>query len=82
MLVSEILGDQPLSESMLPTFRHARQELLRPDALILPGRLTLWVTVARIDGLERVCSFPSSQRAEGMEGGEDEERWARRLGYL
>lgn len=49
-----------MSESVLPSFRHARSELLAPDALILPSRLTLWVTVARIEGLECVCAFPFS----------------------
>lgn len=64
ILVSEIFGDQPLSESVLPSFRHARSELLAPDARILPSRLVLWATVARIEGLERVCAFPSSSSAE------------------
>lgn len=69
VLVSEIFGDQPLSESILPSFRHARSELLEPDALILPCRLTLWATVVRIEGLERVCAFPSSTSTEEVHWG-------------
>jgi hypothetical protein len=55
--VSEIFGDQPLSESVLPTFKHARSELLSADALIIPSTVRILCALAHIEDLDSLCSI-------------------------
>ncbi len=42
VLVSEILGSGLLNEGVLPSHRHAKQQLLTPDAVVIPARATLF----------------------------------------
>ena len=42
MLVSETFGDDPFSESFLPSLAHAREHLLTHDALVIPYGLDLY----------------------------------------
>lgn len=39
VLVSEMLGNDPLGESILNIFKDARERLLKEDAVVLPGRI-------------------------------------------
>ncbi|MDQ3895967.1 MAG: 50S ribosomal protein L11 methyltransferase [Actinomycetota bacterium] len=41
VLISEIIGDDPLGEQILPTFADARERLLVADARMIPSRLRL-----------------------------------------
>jgi hypothetical protein len=41
VLVSEIIGDDPLAERILPTFADARERLLVADARVIPSRLQI-----------------------------------------
>lgn len=43
VLVTEIIGDGPLDERVLEYVADARQRLLKPDARIIPARLTVYV---------------------------------------
>jgi protein arginine N-methyltransferase 1 len=42
VLVSEILGNEPLSESILQATTDARTRLLKPDARLIPGRVKVF----------------------------------------
>lgn len=42
VLVSEILGADPLDESILEVFRDARQRLLKPEARLIPRALSVY----------------------------------------
>lgn len=48
VLVSEIIGNDPLAEGVLETFVDARQRLLTPDARILPQAVTISVVPVRL----------------------------------
>ncbi len=54
VLVSEIIGDDPLRERILPTFADARERLLVEGARIIPNRL-------------RICALPLEVPAERLE---------------
>ena len=41
LLVAEVIGNEPLEEEILETTLDARQRLLKPDARMIPHRLTL-----------------------------------------
>jgi tetratricopeptide (TPR) repeat protein len=43
LLISEIFDIGLLGEYVLPVIGHARQELLAPDAIVLPGRASVWM---------------------------------------
>ena len=49
LLVSEILGSEPLDEGVLHHFRDARARLLQPDARSIPGRLRVFAYPATVD---------------------------------
>lgn len=51
VVVSEILGSDPLSEGVLPTLAHARANLAVPGALWAPSSLTLHAALARSGAL-------------------------------
>ena len=42
VLVSEIIGDDPLGESIIPCFKDARERLLKPGARVVPHRLRIF----------------------------------------
>ncbi len=54
VLVSEIIGDDPLGEQILPTFEDARARLLTGEARIIPSRV-------------QVCALPLEVPAKSME---------------
>lgn len=47
VIVSEILGSDPLSEGALPTLRHASEQLLAPDGEFVPARIVLRAALAQ-----------------------------------
>lgn len=42
VLISEIIGNEPLGEMVLETTMDARQRLLKPDARLVPGKLKIF----------------------------------------
>lgn len=58
ILVSEIFGEQPLSESVLPTFAHAQRHLLEASAIIIPSRIRIIAALAHITGLPTLACCP------------------------
>jgi hypothetical protein len=59
VLVSEIIGDDPLAEDVMQVTMDARKRLLRPEARLIPGKvrvLALPVTIAREERIERVVT--------------------------
>jgi len=58
LLVSEILGDEPLAERVLEAFADARARLLAPGARVLPRRLRLVARGVELDpGTRRAHRF-------------------------
>ena len=45
-VIAEIFGDDPFSENVLPTMAHAKEALLAPNALVMPGRLRVVAALA------------------------------------
>ena len=45
-VIAEIFGDDPFSENVLPTMAHAKEALLAPHALVMPGRLRVVAALA------------------------------------
>lgn len=63
LLVSEIIGDDPLGEQILPTFEDARARLLTSEARFIPARLQIWGLPLEVPA-ERIERFRfSSSRA-------------------
>lgn len=62
VLVSEIIGNDPLGEGVLETFIDARQRLLTPDARIIPQAVTISVVPVRLppDLLDRHRMTPEN----------------------
>ena len=56
LLVSEIIGADPLEEDLLSTTLDARRRLLRPDATLVPQRLELLVQPATVAQINRWAS--------------------------
>jgi predicted RNA methylase len=50
VLVSEIIGDDPLKENILPVFIDARARLLKPGAKIIPHLMKLFVLPVQVPG--------------------------------
>lgn len=50
VLVSEIIGDDPLTESILPIYKDARRRLLKPGAKILPKGIKIFGVPVEISG--------------------------------
>lgn len=67
VLVSEIIGNEPLGEQVLEIFRDARLRLLRPDARYVPSRL-------RILGFP--VEVPRAEVDKRFFGREAVDRWA------
>jgi predicted RNA methylase len=56
VLISEIIGNDPFGENILPVFKDAIARLLKPGALVLPGRVKVYglpinMPVTRLDNL-------------------------------
>jgi protein-L-isoaspartate O-methyltransferase len=49
VLVSEIIGEVPLDERVLESTLDARSRLLKPDARMIPNRLTIWGSPVAIE---------------------------------
>ncbi|KAJ1475340.1 hypothetical protein T484DRAFT_1909798 [Baffinella frigidus] len=67
LLVSETFGDDPLSESFLPSLAHARAHLLTPTARVVPGALRVYFTLVDSPDLLAV-NFPPDPPLKGEDG--------------
>ena len=52
LIVSEIFGDEPLSEGVLPTLAHAAEHLLAPGGIFLPARCSIVAALAHCRALD------------------------------
>ncbi len=50
VLVSEMIGDEPLGERLLEMTLDARRRLLTPQARLVPNRVTVWGVPLEVDG--------------------------------
>jgi precorrin-6B methylase 2 len=66
LMVSEIIGNEPLEEEILETTLDARQRLLKPDARLIPHALTL---------LARPLLLPVEEARQRAMGRSAVERW-------
>ena len=63
IFVSELINIGMLAPNMLPIIRHARENLAKPDAAIIPAAAVVWGALAQCDHLARinpvktVCGF-------------------------
>lgn len=58
--VHEIFGSDPLSERVLPALRHARANLLAPDAILVPSSFMVVCRICRSGELDCLFRPPSS----------------------
>jgi Ribosomal protein L11 methyltransferase (PrmA)/Arginine methyltransferase oligomerization subdomain len=56
LLVSELIGAEPLEEDILGTTLDARRRLLAPDARLIPGRLSLQARAVSVPHVSRWAS--------------------------
>jgi len=68
VLVSEVIGNEPLEEEILETTLDARRRLLKPDARLIPHTLTL---------LARPLLLPDDEARQRAIGGGAVDRWRR-----
>lgn len=54
VFVSELINIGMLAPNMLPIIRHARENLAKPDALVIPAAAVVWGALAQCDHLARV----------------------------
>jgi 2-polyprenyl-3-methyl-5-hydroxy-6-metoxy-1,4-benzoquinol methylase len=54
VLVSELVGNRILNEAMLEVTLDARRRLLRPDARLIPSRITITAQLGRSDRFDRL----------------------------
>ena len=66
LLVAELIGNEPLEEEILETTLDARRRLLKPDARLVPHRLTL---------LARPLRLPDGEARQRAIGRAAVERW-------
>ncbi len=66
LLVAELIGNEPLEEEILETTLDARRRLLKPDARLVPHRLTL---------LARPLRLPDGEARQRAIGQAAVERW-------
>jgi precorrin-6B methylase 2 len=71
LLVSEIIGNEPLEEEILETTLDARRRLLKPDARVIPHTLTL---------LARPLLLPEDEARQRAIGRAAVERWRQLYG--
>ena len=71
LLVAEIIGNEPLEEELLETTLDARHRLLKPEARLIPHRLTL---------LARPLRLPDGDARQRAIGGAAVERWRQLYG--
>jgi tetratricopeptide (TPR) repeat protein len=63
VFVSELINIGMLAPNMLPIIRHARENLAKPDAQVIPAAAVVWGALAQCDHLARinpvrsVCGF-------------------------
>lgn len=77
LLVSEVIGAEPLEEDILGTTLDARRRLLTPDARLIPARLRLQVRAVSVAQLSRWAS-----RVEPSSIGAWQQRYGVDLGAL
>ncbi len=54
IFVSELINVGMLAPDMLAILQHARQNLLKPDAKIIPAAATVWCSLVQADDLRRI----------------------------
>lgn len=65
LMISEIIGNEPLAERVLETTIDARKRLLKPDARIIPNRLKVFgLPITLPEGVFQKFTFSSSQIQE------------------
>jgi type II protein arginine methyltransferase len=65
VLVAEIFGNMLLNEAVLPSFEHAKENLLKPGAQVIPASGSFEIALAEHEGVEKrlidsVCGFDLS----------------------
>ena len=50
IMISEIVGNDPLAENIIPTTNDAVQRLLKPNARLIPGRLKIFALPVTVPG--------------------------------
>lgn len=64
VLVSEIIGNEPLEENVLVVTKDARKRLLKPEARLVPSKVQIFglpVTIPRTELVERVLTAETLQ---------------------
>jgi hypothetical protein len=64
VLVSELIGDEPLGENVLKVTKDARKRLLKPEARLVPSEVQIFglpVTIPRAELIERVLTAETLQ---------------------
>ena len=64
--MAEIFGDDPLNEGVIATIEHAREQLLLPDAAIVPASIIVYASVAQSESLTRFCLAPQNAAGTGL----------------
>jgi len=65
VLVSETFGDDPFSESFLPSLAHAREHLIEPNAIIVPRGMTVFAVIVESSELRAVHSIQTGGEEDG-----------------
>jgi len=69
LLVAELIGNEPLEEEILETTLDARRRLLRPEARLIPHRLTLLARPLRLtdgEARQRAIGHAAVERWRGL----------------
>ena len=67
VLVAEIFGDDPLNEGVLGTLEHARENLLVPDALVVPCDIIVIASLCESETLTRFAQAPKDAGGSGLD---------------
>ena len=67
VIVTEIFGDQPFSESVVPSLAHAREVLSHPLTTLVPGHVRVVAALAYIPGFENIVSLQQGQVREKVD---------------
>jgi len=60
VFVAEIFGDDPLNEGVIATLEHAWENLLIPEALIIPAEVVVYASIVQSHDLARQCKAPTN----------------------
>ncbi|EKX48284.1 hypothetical protein GUITHDRAFT_68878 [Guillardia theta CCMP2712] len=61
IFVSETFGDDPFSESFLPSLQHAREHLLNDGAIVVPRGICVYARAIESEEILNLNSLPSTQ---------------------